>query len=242
MASGGLRRPGLLWEDGIDAATSLARCRDKTILWALGRLGVAWGEGNTELVLELVGTDGIEGTDVDSMRACFAGVVAQADAAAQRTRLVLVGPNVPRALKGVQARLSEHCALECHQVAYEDYAQVAAEAQQQRRVAFCFNAGFWGYDSWLPAVEVLLRRSGETPVVVTSYSETEADDDEDVVNTVAHAALGAGAVVEGEGCPPWYVWENEPNPYGSLVERPSSVSDEVLHDSERVFALRWKRG
>ncbi|KAF1328344.1 hypothetical protein FI667_g6978, partial [Globisporangium splendens] len=70
-------------------------------------------------------------------------------------------------------------------------------------LAVCFNAGIWGYDEWLPSLRLLLHTI-KTPLLVTSYNENEAMDDEDVLDTLA---------------PPQWFWRAEKNPHGSLRHR-----------------------
>ncbi|KAL3892844.1 MAG: hypothetical protein SGPRY_014728, partial [Prymnesium sp.] len=48
-------------------------------------------------------------------------------------------------------------------------------------VAFAFNAGMWGYDSWAESVRAVLRTG--CPFVITSYNEMEAEDDQEVLET-----------------------------------------------------------
>ncbi len=48
------------------------------------------------------------------------------------------------------------------------------------------NAGLWGYDSWLPAMDAMLMPAGQRQsLVITSYTQAEAEDDEDVVQGAA---------------------------------------------------------
>ncbi|KAG6614663.1 Integrase catalytic core protein [Phytophthora cinnamomi] len=45
----------------------------------------------------------------------------------------------------------------------------------------CFNTGIWGYDEWLPATRLVLNKVCVL-LLVTSYNEHEAEDDEDALS------------------------------------------------------------
>ena len=47
--------------------------------------------------------------------------------------------------------------------------------------AFAFNAGVWGYDSWLESFRKVLNRYPNAPIVVSAYSTKECELDEDCV-------------------------------------------------------------
>ena len=47
--------------------------------------------------------------------------------------------------------------------------------------AFAFNAGVWGYDSWMESLRRAVERYPKMPVVVTAYSMKECEMDEDCV-------------------------------------------------------------
>ena len=48
-------------------------------------------------------------------------------------------------------------------------------------IAFAFNAGVWGYDSWTESLRRAVERYPKMPVVVTAYSMKECEMDEDCV-------------------------------------------------------------
>jgi hypothetical protein len=70
-------------------------------------------------------------------------------------------------------------------------------------LSVCFQPGLWGYASWEPTIQHALQQLG-APLLITSYSWEEADDD---TGTLEEWGLP-------EGAPAW-VWEAEANPYGS---------------------------
>ena len=67
-------------------------------------------------------------------------------------------------------------------------------------LAVAFNAGLWCYESWAPTVRV--ATAGAAPLLVTSYNETEAAADEEML-----------AGLDGVE----WLWTREPNPHASPV-------------------------
>lgn len=70
----------------------------------------------------------------------------------------------------------------------------------------CFNAGIWGYTDWIPTLNHALRASPNVPLVITAYTELEAEEDEE-------------AIESGVTAPKRWLWGPEPNPYASLQVR-----------------------
>jgi len=75
--------------------------------------------------------------------------------------------------------------------------------------SFLFNAGIWGYDSWIPTLEYIFKKG--IPVIITSYNEFEADDDFDTLNEALYPKQ-------------WVVLKApESNPYRSDASRDSGI-------------------
>ena len=55
------------------------------------------------------------------------------------------------------------------------------ETNAEYDCAFAFNAGVWGYDSWLESFRKVLKRYPNAPIVVSAYSVKECELDEDCV-------------------------------------------------------------
>ncbi|CAM9825723.1 unnamed protein product [Choristocarpus tenellus] len=96
-------------------------------------------------------------------------------------------------------------------------------------VVFCFNAGLWGYDDWVPTIEKLLISSNECMyIVITSYCAEEAEDDMDMIERVVKQmnlrAEGRDRDERGSLCAQW-LWEPECNPHRSLVQRQSACAE-----------------
>ena len=67
-------------------------------------------------------------------------------------------------------------------------------------LAVAFNAGLWCYESWAPTVRV--ATAGAAPLLVTSYNETEAAADEEMLTSLDGVE---------------WVWSRELNPHASPV-------------------------
>ncbi|RLN65220.1 hypothetical protein BBJ29_007656 [Phytophthora kernoviae] len=86
----------------------------------------------------------------------------------------------------------------------------------------CFNAGIWGYDQWLPAIRLVLNEV-RVPLLVTSYNENEAGDDEDVLD---------------ELMPSRWLWRPEKNPRGANTPRATNNKDgSVLKENDYWMCL-----
>jgi len=105
-----------------------------------------------------------------------------------------------------------------------------------------FNPGLWGYDAWLPTLEVFkaLRSKGpnenekSSPVfVVTSYTLEEAEDDMDVVEAVF--SQGGGGEEGGKDFP--VLWGPELNAHYDPTKKLSRITAEEgrhYYDSQFV--------
>ena len=86
----------------------------------------------------------------------------------------------------------------------------------------CFNAGVWGYDEWLPALRLVIREV-QAPLLITSYNEHEAEDDEDVLDTLA---------------PFTWLWRPEKNPYGANTPRATDNEEgRILNENNYWMCL-----
>lgn len=139
---------------------------------------------------------------------------------------VHVGP----AAVEMRVRVDRHCCL------YHDYWMVrlpAADATPD--VVIMLNAGVWGYQSWLPTLDMFAQvaraqpssgtrginsnsiSSAGTLVVATAYTLEEAEDDEDTIR--GHYDR------PGSGTKAVWLWEAKINPHRSTqqLERASNV-------------------
>ncbi len=101
-------------------------------------------------------------------------------------------------------------------------------------LAIAYNAGIWGYDSWKPTIECMIRGNnvdslahdrksliGNTIFVITAYTLEESEDDAavitDLVETIALNRLMK--LQENSNAIARLLWGPEPNPFSSRLER-----------------------
>lgn len=188
-------------------ALTLAGCLRRLQLEHDHRVGC----NDATLTVHLIGADHREGNAVDETYAAFLHVfeLLASDGGVRTLRLVLVGPNIARPLHNTSG--SRVCAVEGGELTVEMSYYVgsfdAFHGDEGRYsapdLAVCFNAGIWGYDEWLPTLRLLLH-TVKVPLLVTSYNENEASDDEDVLDTFA---------------PVRWFWRPEKNPSGAAMRR-----------------------
>uniref|UniRef100_A0AAV1T076 Mitochondrial splicing suppressor 51-like C-terminal domain-containing protein n=1 Tax=Peronospora matthiolae TaxID=2874970 RepID=A0AAV1T076_9STRA len=188
------------------------------------------------LTIHVLGADHREG---NSGAATFEVFRAFTEHVAARTRLtslqlVLVGPNVSRTLH--LDEFTQQCsvpvsdngeATTCDvriryfvgsfEASFQDKAQV-----WKPDLVVCFNAGIWGYNEWLPAIQLVLK-DVQVPLLVTSYNADEAGDDEDVLDEMK---LGE------------WLWRPEKNPWGATTPRATNNADaKVLKENDYWMCL-----
>lgn len=194
---------------------------------------------SSALTVHLVGADHREGNSFDETFAFFRGFCARVarDGRFTQLRLALIGPNVARALHGTShARVLQldddeskdgvqgelRCQVQYFVGSFNAY-HGDADAYWAPDLAVCFNAGIWGYDEWRPTLRLLLLEL-RAPLLVTSYNENEAGDDEDVLAELAPAAR-------------WF-WRAEKNPCGSAAHRATrNTIGSVLRENDFWMCL-----
>mmetsp|Transcript_46906 Transcript_46906/g.146329 ORF Transcript_46906/g.146329 Transcript_46906/m.146329 type:complete len:216 (-) Transcript_46906:593-1240(-) len=199
--------------------------RGRTIELALVKLG--W-PGAEVLRMHLVGADHEEcGGDAGGrLGAIFGETWARLTAqfpGLQRIEVLVTGPNLfvdlaSREVETGGAVYSFRPGL------YHDV--VSADEAAGAHLAVCFNAGVWGYDTWAPT---LLMMASAMPVLVTSYSIEEAEDDEDCINEIFNKTDGLGVR--------WH-WESERNEARAAGPR-TTLSTDHCADAERAENLAW---
>ncbi|GAB9477644.1 hypothetical protein Gpo141_00014758 [Globisporangium polare] len=200
---------------------------------------------SSTLTIHLVGADHREGNTAAETCAIFDAFFRSLAEQGRFTtlQLVLVGPNITRLLhqssfsqawvsqahandadaSGANSPEPSSCQIELSYFvgSFDDYFLDKA-AYLAPDLAVCFNAGIWGYDEWLPSLRLLLH-TVQTPLLVTSYNENEAMDDEDVLDSIT--------------VPQWF-WRAEKNPHGSLRHRATRNSiGSVLKENDYWMCL-----
>ena len=169
--------------------------RALTIFDVLQRLDLERG-GDGALRCHLLGADHREGRTIEESAAVFAPLcVLLRGRRWSEVRLLLCGPNCGLdgarkdvwhdAPRSADVPENEPRLKLCYSSAVYDE---CAAAHDTPHVAIAFNAGLWGYDSWASSVRAVLR--SECPLVITSYNELEADDDQETLEDWANESAG----------------------------------------------------
>ncbi|KAH7474689.1 hypothetical protein PRIC1_013183 [Phytophthora ramorum] len=140
-------------------------------------------------------------------------------------KLVLVGPNLSRKLHLQSFSFDEaetgHVDVSYFVGGFEAYFEDKTLYCAPDLVV-CFNAGIWGYDEWLPAIRLVLGEV-QVPLLVTSYNEHEAGDDEDVLDGLI---------------PSKWLWRPEKNPRGARTPRATNNEDgSILKENDYWMCL-----
>lgn len=164
---------------GATALAAVERCWEEAAAAAAGAV-----------VIHILGVDHREGSTVEGLLHTFQDLLRGLEKRGfALARLVLVGPNMPHSLKGMSAKVripdsSLECSLNCREGLYHELqSELGQEAPAD--FVFLFNAGVWGYDSWIPTLETIFAAPSCPYVIITSYSQEEAEDDEDTLRAVA---------------------------------------------------------
>ncbi|EQC36844.1 hypothetical protein SDRG_05674 [Saprolegnia diclina VS20] len=221
---------------------SYAHSRSMTILKALERAkllstpGVQHKKHKTtvaptkkKLVLHIVGADQREGTSVPATLKVFEvllaafGSAGQPDHGYEELVLVLIGPNVEQRLHGTASTsaIPGSDKSVCVVYASELWSEhLAGPMYLSPSAIFCFNAGVWGYDEWLPTFALMMTEEPKTPIVITSYNALEAIDDADCLDDLEMAFV--------------WRWRHEVNAFWCLTQRATqhTLPDRVLNENQ----------
>ncbi|KAE9024486.1 hypothetical protein PR001_g11173 [Phytophthora rubi] len=213
-------------------STSARETRAATLVEWIKRLQHAHASDVTfrskkSLTIHLLGADHREGSTGPQTFEVFRGFsqYVASETPLSAVKMVLVGPNLSRQLHLIHFSSSD--ATTCHvDISYfvggfegffEDKTQYC-----EPDLVVCFNAGIWGYDEWLPAIRLVLSEV-RVPLLVTSYNEHEAGDDEDVLDDLM---------------PSKWLWRPEKNPRGATTPRATNNEDgSVLKENNYWMCL-----
>lgn len=205
--------------------------RAATIAEAIERLNMV--DEQEELRIDIVGCDGVECSDKQTIVQVFGPLVQWLDAASSRVvhlTLNLIGPNIPTSAPVsvdfgqvfTCDRLRSAKAL-VHKGVYEDIAET------DPTFMVTFHAGLWGYSEWRPTLEYLLQLKRKVPFVITSYSVEEGESDAEVMEEVL-----------GDAKESLSVWKVEKNPFCSRVERVTTTAPQGHDYRENAAWQAWR--
>lgn len=222
------------WGDlSVDGREELSETAGRafTMLLALDRLhgARALASSDEPLAILVLGPDAREGSSEHELVRTFEPLVralleSRAPSAASRrldVSLVLIGPNLLCSSGAIPFERTLHAAgedgathialLRITSLPFMLHEEECADAVALPfACAFAFNAGLWGYESWLTSIQCL-GRLGNIPLVCTSYNELEADEDA--------GALEDMGLLEALD----WRWAPEPNPFAAMSVWPNSL-------------------
>lgn len=229
------------WAPDLAAAATQRLSRPATAHAALRRCGLL---GRRHLRVTLAGADRHEGALSAAVAAELFAPLARALAAegTLSLRLLLQGPSVPRRLPAavslgypftpaagppapgepwLRVAFAHGCLCSGDAGDVPALSDDADWAHAPPHLVLVFNAGVWGYGGWVPSIAAAARVL-RAPVVITAYSCSEAEGDEDAL-TAAGLALG---------------WEAEANPVGSRAPWAETAGG-VAHQGEARAENAW---
>jgi hypothetical protein len=163
------------------------------------------------------------------------GFVWPSDAPRHRgVQVGIIGPALKALVKDSVLDFELEDRLQCHVFCSDlPYHEFLASSQQEHvsshrpaTLIVMFNAGLWGYDSWIPTLQAI-GRIPEVIVLVTSYTVLEAEDDFDTIDRHCN-----GAASERRGVVEW-LWEEEPNANAGteVINRSSASQGSIYRDN-----------
>eukprot|EP00566_Odontella_aurita_P010352 CAMPEP_0113544188 /NCGR_PEP_ID=MMETSP0015_2-20120614/10573_1 /TAXON_ID=2838 /ORGANISM="Odontella" /LENGTH=428 /DNA_ID=CAMNT_0000444427 /DNA_START=2961 /DNA_END=4247 /DNA_ORIENTATION=- /assembly_acc=CAM_ASM_000160 len=255
----------------LSRSATLAEAVRRCVPSALAEAEAEGGSGGPTLTIHVLGCDHVECASAESMRSAFGPFVRWMGAVVSPRRppreilLELVGPNVGEGAErrgavnllpsgvggggsggggaGAGLRKAE---VTCRNATYHEYlsssgSSSAAAAALAPDLIVAYNAGIWGYDSWVPTLEYLCRHLKQsTPAVITGYTLQEVEDDAEVVEEVllrcrsgrnqweGQDGDGGGGDDNDEAAKEWLrarnLWSPEVNPFGSRKKRETATA------------------
>ena len=217
--------------------------RAATIADALDRISCL--QGQDILTIHVIGADCVECGSKDTLQTLFGPLVRWVGAiesqAPKSIQIHLIGPNlanssIPPVDLMPSSKLKKTSPLDsawatCHGSAYHHWAATST-SWTVPALLIAFNAGIWGYSDWRPTLEALCCVTWEAPLVVTSYTIQEAEDDADVMSEII-AACG-----KENSC----LWPVELNPYSSRMTRETATAIEGREYRENAAWQAWCLG
>lgn len=172
---------------------------------------------------------------LESATASTGNSTTAAAAAFTRLEVGVIGPALKSLVEDSAIDFCLENRLDCHvfssDMLYHEHL-AAHSSSPAPDLLVMFNAGLWGYDSWIPTLEAIGYTPGLT-VLVTSYTVLEAEDDFDTIDRYCNGlARGGGCGGVGAGGVEW-LWEEERNPHAGteVINRSSAAPGSEYRDN-----------
>ena len=222
--------------------------RSYTIFEGMRRHGLVLSSSVTKksFCIHVVGTDAVEGDSVEAMISVFKPLCSLLSGSIQndKTSSKTAYRNLTVVLNGMDLLLPQSIKTSStnswkgmvHDISLElvwcpgEYTQQLLEnGIQKPQMIICFNAGLWGYDTWKPTLFWVIKNG--YPLIITSYTWKESEDDEEVINEVLNEVMNAMLETKDHSSGSKWCWKAERNPYGSTVKKQSYHENEYLRDN-----------
>jgi hypothetical protein len=135
--------------------------------------------------------------------------------------MLFLGPNMRKFQDNAQIGLSHQglsVKIEAMSGCYHEC--MASSSFKAPLLAVAYNAGLWGYDSWLPTLTAIFTKwqqnRAHNYLLITSYTHAESEDDYDTMQT-AFDAIGGTSSQQQRSVLQWH-WDCEHNPHHSTED------------------------
>ena len=227
--------------------------RSASIAECILRLNLLKSSTEKSLIIHVIGVDDIrECTGTESIEKAFSPFIrwmssAAASCVVSNIDIILCGPTIATNLnKKVIPLLSPPNSTSgsslgkanatCVKEYYHDYLQQQKSSTQPDLIIF-FNPGLWGYDSWLPTLKYLADNHTNIPLVITSYTLQEAEEDADIMESFikkiqSNESNNVNNTVSSSSQN--IIWDIEVNPFHSKKKRSdvtTAPNDSTYYDN-----------
>eukprot|EP00977_Amphora_coffeiformis_P009741 scaffold2243_cov165-Amphora_coffeaeformis.AAC.21 len=190
-------------------------------------------------VVHILGCDHVEASSQEQLVNTFGHLVTWMQEHARKPprsiQLTLIGPSLPTVEDSSQIELVvegtkrsdcrlESVKLKCHTAYYHEWRKDNA-SDIPPDLLLAFHPGFWGYDTWKPTLDWLVEKGDKVPLVATSYTLLEAEEDQEVLK-----GMSAGTML----------WEAEYNPFASQKNRATATAVEGEEYRENSAWQAWR--
>ena len=207
--------------------------RSQTLLDTIERLQLS---NQKELSIHCVGADELEAKSInfiiEHFNQLFNGLSARKF---NSLILIFTGPNISSDMDNTihefVHNLGLNIIIKISTLLYHDYVDNKKNIDQQWScpdIIVMFNAGLWGYDDWIPTINLFNMECMENVfVLITSYTLEESEDDQDTIDNICNNSDNTTTNrIE-------WIWEPQINKYRSLTpeQRETKPGDKDYYEN-----------
>ena len=223
-------------EDATETSFTQTLSRSATLCHAMHRLHL--GSSSDDLIVHILGCDREEAASRQQIEETFRALLPWMQAARRpprRIQLHMIGPELPELQESsciemkpegsVSNENFEVLRISVHKEYYHEWRSQNSFDASRPHFLLAFHPGFWGYSTWKPTLDWLAERKESIPLVLTSYTLMEAEEDEEVLKRLPGATN---------------LWSSEYNPFASHKERPTKTAVEGEEYRENSAWQAWR--